>query len=153
MSTNVVLDADVKARAACAVQLRYRTLGGLRPTATGLGATPDERPVAAWGAVIGPSRRGMRRTARPGAGCGERPVAARGAVIGPVLARDAANGPSRRGVPRTARRGTGDCNSPGARGTARPATTHPQPPDNRPGTARHGTAKAWAAKEVADPWA
>ncbi|WP_433919542.1 hypothetical protein OIE50_34150 [Streptomyces canus] len=85
MSTNVVLDADVKARAACAVQLRYRTLGGLRPTATGLGPTHDERPVAARIAV----------TARGGA-CGEdRSVAARGAVIGP----------SRRGLRRTARRG------------------------------------------------
>ncbi|WP_277922212.1 hypothetical protein [Streptomyces sp. Root369] len=40
MPTNVVLDADVKARAVCAVQLRYRTLGGL-------GAACDERPVAA----------------------------------------------------------------------------------------------------------
>ncbi|MFI6442625.1 hypothetical protein [Streptomyces sp. NPDC050759] len=47
MSTTVILDADVKARAVCAVQLRYRTLDGLRPSATSLGAARDERPVAA----------------------------------------------------------------------------------------------------------
>ncbi|CAM5369192.1 hypothetical protein SCANM124S_02591 [Streptomyces canus] len=105
-----------------------------------LRAVRGQRPVVARGAANGPSwragwrsvRRGARgagtgpswcagwRSVRRGAGCGDRSIVARGVEIGPLWwARW-----------RAVRCGAGDCNSPGARGTARPATTDPQPPVN-----------------------
>ncbi|MDQ1066726.1 hypothetical protein QFZ32_002166 [Streptomyces canus] len=85
--------------------------------------TPHPVPCAPY-AATGPSWRAARRTVRRGARGRDWSVVARGAGIGP----------SWRARWRTVRRGAGDCNSPGARGTARPAATRSHSPTTRPGT-------------------